>query len=37
MARRPAQDATVGAVFALALIVFALAVMVVGGESAPWS
>ncbi len=36
MARRPAQDATVGAVFALGLIIFALAVMVVGGESGLW-
>ena len=36
MARRPAHDATVGAVFALGLIVFALAVMVVGGESGLW-
>ena len=33
MARRPAQDVTVGAVFALALIILALAVMVVGGDS----
>ncbi len=36
MARRPAQDVTVGAVFALALIIVALAVMVVGGDSALW-
>ena len=34
MARRPAQDITVGAVFALALVVFALAVMVVGQTGA---
>lgn len=36
MARRPARDLTVGAVFALALIVLALAVMAVGSESGLW-
>lgn len=36
MAKRPLRDLTVGAVFALALIIFALAVMVVGGESGLW-
>jgi phospholipid/cholesterol/gamma-HCH transport system substrate-binding protein len=36
MAKRPVRDLTVGAVFALALIIFALAVMVVGGESGLW-
>jgi phospholipid/cholesterol/gamma-HCH transport system substrate-binding protein len=36
MARRPTRDLTVGALFALALIILALAVMVVGGESGLW-
>ena len=33
MAKRPARDLTIGALFALALIVLALGVMAVGGES----
>jgi phospholipid/cholesterol/gamma-HCH transport system substrate-binding protein len=36
MAKRPARDVTVGAVFALALIILALTVMVVGGDSGLW-
>jgi len=36
MARRPARDLTVGSVFALALIILALAVMAVGGDSGMW-
>jgi phospholipid/cholesterol/gamma-HCH transport system substrate-binding protein len=36
MARRPARDLTVGGIFALALIVLALAVMAVGSESGLW-
>jgi phospholipid/cholesterol/gamma-HCH transport system substrate-binding protein len=36
MARRPTRDLTVGAVFALALLIVALAVMAVGGDSGLW-
>jgi len=36
MAKRPARDVTIGSLFALALIVLALAVMVVGGETGLW-
>ena len=36
MPRRPSQEVTVGALFALGLVIFALAVMVVGGESGLW-
>ena len=36
MAKRPARDLTVGALFALALIIVALAIMALGGESGVW-
>ena len=36
MSRRPTRDVTVGAVFALTLLIVALAVMAVGGDSGLW-
>jgi len=36
MSRRPTRDVTVGAVFALALLIVALGVMAVGGDSGLW-